>query len=124
MKKYLLNNSGLKNISCNLTSSVTAIVVAIFCIMFLSAISLAATITSNCGVISALSLAQVKNKNVSAIQAEGLFEKYPEVTVSLLDVQNMAKSLGIPLTGVKSTFNDLVDAQMPTIIHLQNGIVA
>jgi len=88
--------------------------------MFLSAISLAATITSNCGVISALSLAQVKNKHVSAIQAQDLFEKYPEVTVFLLDVQNMAKSLGIPLTGVKSTFNDLVNAQMPTIIHLQN----
>jgi ABC-type bacteriocin/lantibiotic exporter with double-glycine peptidase domain len=72
----------------------------------------------NCGVQSALSLAVVQNRTVSAELQQQLIKAYPETAISLAEVKRIAKSLGIEMTGVKVTLDELTAMQQPAIVHL------
>lgn len=73
----------------------------------------------NCGILSTLSLAQVAKKDVSAELRSQLQKQYPTSTVSMLDVKKMAEQVGIPLSGVQATLDELLALQRPLILHLQ-----
>src|SRR5690554_4222461 len=75
---------------------------------------------SNCGVNSSIALALAKGITVSASAELQIQSSYPQTTVSMLDVKHMCQKLGLPVDGVKSTFDELLKSATPCIINLKD----
>ena len=75
---------------------------------------------SNCGVQSVLSLARLLGKMPSQTQADALCRAYPQSEVSMFDVQQAAKQIGIAVEGVKATLPELEKRGQPFIAVLPN----
>jgi peroxiredoxin Q/BCP len=72
---------------------------------------------ANCGVNSALGVAKILGASTDA-RAQ-LTSAYPSVSVSLLDVKRMCALQGIQTDGVKATFAELLQADVPCIVGLK-----
>ena len=74
---------------------------------------------TNCGVDSALALAEVTGHIVSASVREHILEANSAPTATLAQVKNMVAQVGVPVQGVKTTLQALLEKQRPSIIHLR-----
>ena len=74
----------------------------------------------NCGVQSVLSLAGVLGKMPNQIQSDALCKTYPQAEISMFDVQQAAKQVGISMEGVKATLPELEKRGQPFIAVLPN----
>jgi Peptidase C39 family len=75
---------------------------------------------SNCGISSVRDLAYVLNRPVPDAVGAEVERAYPGPQISLLDVREMAARLGIELTRVRASLDDLSARRLPAIIHLRN----
>jgi peroxiredoxin Q/BCP len=74
----------------------------------------------NCGVRSVFNLARHIGKAPNQVQEDDLCKAYPNEQVSMLDVQNAAKRLGIELEGMKATLQEMEARGEPFIAVLPN----
>ena len=75
--------------------------------------------TTNCGVVSVLALAQVMGRTVAVPVREHILQANTAPTATLAQVKNMAAQIGVPMQGVKTTLQSLLQEQKPSIIHLR-----
>jgi hypothetical protein len=75
---------------------------------------------ANCGVNSSIALSRLNRLIVTQNDVNQLNTIYPATTVSMLDVKQMCKKLGLSVTGVKSTFDELLSTATPCIINLKD----
>jgi hypothetical protein len=74
----------------------------------------------SCGITSSLALATIYEREVLTETITELLKDYPEQTVSLFDVTNIAARLGFKTKAVKIGFDELVVSHKPAILHLKD----
>lgn len=77
----------------------------------------------NCGVRSLLGLARYLGHPADDAQTLAMRQAYPQDQVSLWDVQQAARSLGLDTEGVKATLTELQQRQQPFIAALPDHFV-
>lgn len=73
--------------------------------------------SDNCGVKSALALAEVFGMPVSAANQQDILDKYKRRQLSLSHVRSLTQQFGIPCDAFKATLDEVIDSLKPTIIH-------
>jgi len=73
----------------------------------------------NCGVEAVAAMSVALGHPLAEVEVHGLIDAWPAAEVSLLDVQQMAERVRLPLTGVRATLDELLDGHTPCIVHLE-----
>lgn len=73
----------------------------------------------NCAVKSVLAAARLLDRRVDPQAADRLFREHGSSPVSLFEIKKMAADLGIELVGVRAELGELVERQIPAVIHLR-----
>lgn len=74
----------------------------------------------NCGVQSIVDLSHALGQPLGATLATNLASAYPNEQVNLADVCDMANQVDLPLDGVAVDAAELLEAQVPAIVHLRD----
>lgn len=79
--------------------------------------------TPNCGIQSVLDFARFLDKAPKEEQAIALCKTYPQAEISMFDVQQAAKQVGVQLDGVKASVAELEKRHQPFIAVLPDHFV-
>lgn len=74
----------------------------------------------NCGVGSLIQLLDLLDRPLNDQQIAALSLKYPQESVSLADIKQVASEYGVSLIGLKATLEEVIELDRPCIVHLQN----
>ena len=77
----------------------------------------------NCGVQSVLNIARFVGKAPDNGQILNLNQTYSQLEISMFDVQQAAKQIGVSLEGVKATLSELEKRKQPFIAVLPNHFI-
>lgn len=80
----------------------------------------AAPASPNCGVMSVVALCEVLNHPLTEEHMAGLGALAPAAVVSLGEVIELARAVGVPLNAFRATADELREAHGPVIVHLND----
>jgi len=71
----------------------------------------------SCGLQSVIELASIVGQEPSNTDIDLLARRYPQRTLSMLEVKSAGKELGLELVGIKAELSEIEGLGLPAILH-------
>jgi len=73
----------------------------------------------SCAIVGLIALCEVSGHELDIEARPRLLQRYPEEQLSMLQLREAARTIGLEIVGVRTTWGELQDLPGPKLIHLQ-----